>query len=64
MGYSFAGRVAGDVADQAAYSAGDKMRFGKKEREAAAVAAFERVAGQFVWDEAQTRWIHQSVVPA
>jgi hypothetical protein len=63
-GYSFAGRVAGDVADHSIRSAGEGVKFGAKEKEAAAVAAFERVSAQFTWDEAQGRWVHQSTVPA
>jgi hypothetical protein len=62
FGYSIAGRVAGDVAQSATSSAGDKARFGKAEKEAAAVDAFQRVASQFSWDEAQARWVHQSAV--
>jgi transcription elongation factor Elf1 len=60
LGYNMAGRVAGDVARQAASSAGDKIQYGRKEKEAAAVEAFQRVASQFTWDEAGGRFVHQS----
>lgn len=60
LGWNMAGRVAGDVARQAGDSAGDRIQYGRKEKEAAAVEAFQRVAGQFKWDEAAGRWVHQS----
>ncbi len=62
FGYSIAGRVAGDVAQSAMSSAGDKARFGQAEKEAAAVDAFMRVSNEFAWEDASGRFVHQSAM--
>lgn len=64
LGHGFAGRVAGDVADNATRSTGEKLKFGAKEKQAAAIEAFERVADQFTWDPDTSRWVHTSAIAA
>ena len=62
MGHNIAGRVAGDVSRGVANSAVRSQQFGKKEKQAAAVLAFQSVASQFAWDEAENRWVHTTAL--
>jgi len=59
LGYSMAGRIAGDAASSAMQGAmqGNRASFSDDEKRAAVVEAFESVSSQFVWDSAQSRWI-------
>lgn len=62
FGSNAVGRIAGDMANQAMNAATQSSgvsqpSFSDSDRQAAAVAAFQTVARQFVWDGQNRRWI-------
>jgi len=61
FGYSTVGRVAGDVARQAMYSATsaatNQNTLSSSEKRDAVIEAFKKVSRQFVWDSARGHWI-------
>lgn len=61
FGYnSIVGRVAGDVARQAVYSAtstSNSQSLSAREKQAAVLEAFRKVSSRFVWDNSRAHWI-------
>lgn len=65
FGYSTVGRMAGDVASQVAYSATSArstMPFSDAQKQAAALDAFRKVAGEFSWSEEREAFVAQAAV--
>ncbi|MEL6347363.1 MAG: hypothetical protein AAFV53_29885 [Myxococcota bacterium] len=63
FGYNMVGRVAGDVARQAMYSAASSSNqntLSRSETQQAILEAFKRVSNQFIWDNSRGHWVSAS----